>query len=521
MDNNQLQKKYDLVKSSLNKLEHSKKGELYLFIVGVNSYQKERNLNYCRNEANDFVDIFYRHNDIKRKNIYSLFDSNATKNNILSYLEEFQKILSTNDRLVIYFAGHGHDTEYANFFVPYDGSKDNYTSCIPNHLIANSITELRSDFVLLFYDLKLANIEFKNYHIKTSVNYLKTLRNELAHSKKENTLYKEFIDFFSRRSYNRVKESFCFLKDEYFKTKDTSSYWGWSYENKLNDLLKEKYSDLLSLIKESKTEQVLQILTTILENNDSDLYQRVETLRYKLNEVNAANRNTAKEIIEDKKAIKQITCEVIERINQNGFYLVKTPKDKSVRGTKKKPKIKILFTSANPRDENFLRLNQEAMLIEYELMKAKYRDNFEFIKIKALDINELQNALLNQSPQFLHFSGHGNCDGIALLNEIDKAKLVKTKPLAELFKLFSTDIQCIFLNSCHSIGQSEEISKYIKKVVCMSNEVPDDVAIHFATAFYKSIGAGKDIDFSFDFAKNSIDLNGIKGSDIPLLLPNN
>jgi hypothetical protein len=55
----------------------------------------------------------------------------------------------------------------------------------------------------------------------------------------------------------------------------------------------------------------------------------------------------------------------------------------------------------------------------------------------------------------------------------------------------------------------------------MSNAVPDNVAIHFAAAFYKSIGAGKDIDFSFDFAKNSIDLNGIKGSDIPVLLSQN
>jgi len=70
---------------------------------------------------------------------------------------------------------------------------------------------------------------------------------------------------------------------------------------------------------------------------------------------------------------------------------------------------------------------------------------------------------------------------------------VKTKPLAELFKLFSNEIKCVFLNSCHSLKQSEEINKYIQKVVCMSDNVQDDLAIHFAAAFYKSIGAGKDI----------------------------
>ena len=140
-------------------------------------------------------------------------------------------------------------------------------------------------------------------------------------------------------------------------------------------------------------------------------------------------------------------------------------------------------------------------------------------KINSINIDELQRTLLNEAPQYLHFSGHGNCDGIILLNNYDEAQLVETQPLADLFKLFASELQCIFLNSCYSVKQSEEISKHVKKVICMSREVPDDVAIHFATAFYKSIGAGRDIDFSFEFAKNSIALNGIKGINIPMLLP--
>lgn len=152
-------------------------------------------------------------------------------------------------------------------------------------------------------------------------------------------------------------------------------------------------------------------------------------------------------------------------------------------------------------------------------MKAKYRDNFEFFKVKSLNINELQDALLNYSPNFLHFSGHGNCDGLAFMGHCDTSQTIMTKPLAGLFNLFSSHIECIFLNSCHSINQSEEISKFIKKVICMNKEIPDHVAIQFATSFYKSIGAGKDIDFSFEFAKNSVELYGISGSDIPQLLP--
>jgi len=504
----------------MDKLSHSKKGELYLFIVGINDYVKEGNLKYCMKESNEFINIFQNHIDIKRKNIYSLFDENATKINILTYLNEFQKLITENDRLVIYFAGHGYNAEYSNFFVPHDGNKDNILTCITNTFIAKSITELNSDFTLLFFDYNFSKHDYKNYKEKISINFLKTLRNELSHERKGSALYKEFISFFSKRSVNRVKESFCFLKEDNFneRTITTSLNWGYEYDKKLNELLKEKYNELLKLIKENKIEQVLRSLLIDLENNDIDLHSRVETLKYKLNEIKSTRESTPKVKEEDEEAINQITCEVIERIKQNGFYLIKTPKDKNIRRSTKKKRIKVLFTAANPRDETFLRLNQEAMYIEYELMKAKYRDKFEFIKIKALNIAELQDALLNQAPQFLHFSGHGNCDGIALLSEFDKAQLVKSKPLADFFNLFSEDIECIFLNSCHSIGQSEEISKHVRKIICMNSEVPDDVAIHFAAAFYKSIGSGRNIDFSFNFAKNSIDLNGIRGSNIPVLI---
>ena len=81
-----------------------------------------------------------------------------------------------------------------------------------------------------------------------------------------------------------------------------------------------------------------------------------------------------------------------------------------------------------------------------------------------------------------------------MLDDKDRSQVVKAKPLAKFLKLFSNEIRCVFLNSCHSVSQSKEICKYIPKVVCMSQNVPDETAIHFAAIFYKSIGAGKDID---------------------------
>ena len=181
--------------------------------------------------------------------------------------------------------------------------------------------------------------------------------------------------------------------------------------------------------------------------------------------------------------------------------------------------IKILFLSSNPLDTNPLRLDKEMREIENELIRSKFRNKFEFIKFSAVRISDLQDALLNHSPNFVHFSGHGNTTGIALLdNKTDKTQLVQSEPLANLFKLFSNDIACVFLNSCYSESQAKLIRKFIPNVIGMKKSVADETAIEFAKVFYKGIGAGREISFSFEFAKNSIDLNNISGSDIPVIL---
>ena len=275
-------------------------------------------------------------------------------------------------------------------------------------------------------------------------------------------------------------------------------------------------------MKNRQTHILIDQLLAILKNNDTALWDSVLTLDFKLRQFEEdyemANV-TKKQLQTNKKIINDITCQVIEEVKNKGFYLVTTPENNSQLPIQKPKKIKILFASANPVDAAQLRLDREAREIEYELLKSKNRDQFELIKLGAMRIEDLQFALLNHSPEFLHFSGHGNCDGIALLNNEDKTVLVKSKPLSDLFKLFASEISCVFLNSCHSIKQSEEISKYIKKVVCMNSSVPDEVAIRFAITFYQSLAAGRNIDFSFEFAKIAIAMNNLPGSDIPLLLP--
>lgn len=369
MDTENLKNLYNNFQLTLNKKSHDK-GELYLFIVSIDDYKKETDLHHCRSEATDFISYFYQAKHVKKKNVYSFFDVHATKVNILAQMDEFKNILHEEDQLVIYFVGWGHDTSYANFFVPHDGSRDNFASCIPNSLIARALTELRSNSVLWCLDLQFTDQEYRSYAKKKKWDTLHELKNEVKKTPtQKESLHSKIIEFLSKQEKNRGKEAYCFVKEQARENTIAINAIDNQIRNDgLTKFIEKEYSRLLNDVAFQPIAKILLRCSRILENNDADLLGRVETLQTKLLEIEARpSADKTLEILEDKEAIGRITCEVIERIYQNGFYLIKTPSEVQQLQNTGKPKIKILFTSANPRDENYLRLDEEAKQIELNL----------------------------------------------------------------------------------------------------------------------------------------------------------
>ncbi|MEZ4776944.1 MAG: CHAT domain-containing protein [Bacteroidia bacterium] len=211
---------------------------------------------------------------------------------------------------------------------------------------------------------------------------------------------------------------------------------------------------------------------------------------------------------------------------------------------------KILFLASNPGETGRLRLDKEYRDIEEGLRRATNRDKFKLSSRLAVRTKDLSRAMLEETPQIVHFSGHGvksgssgesdekgtrkfeysgkhgdsqrddqNVSGEIILEGNDGTlKMVSAEALAGLFELFSEHIQCVFLNACYSQYQAEAIIKHVPYVIGMSRAVPDKVAIEFAVAFYDALGNGRDIEFAFKYAKSSVVLEGLSGSDIPVLV---
>jgi hypothetical protein len=168
------------------------------------------------------------------------------------------------------------------------------------------------------------------------------------------------------------------------------------------------------------------------------------------------------------------------------------------------PVKKILVLAANPMDTIRLRLDIEIREIEEGLKLAKKRDQFEIKPILAVRLRDLRRALLDYEPQIVHFTGHGNEEGLLVEDEGGMAKRISSKALSGLFELFSDKIECVILSACLSAPQANAISKHINYVIGMKDEIDDKAAIEFAVGFYDALGAGRSVEDAFKFGCNAI-----------------
>ena len=179
----------------------------------------------------------------------------------------------------------------------------------------------------------------------------------------------------------------------------------------------------------------------------------------------------------------------------------------------------ILFLAADPTDASRLRLGQELREIQEKLQLAKMRDDFKLeqrMSVRPVDISQ---AILDEKPKIVHFSGHGTSEGsLCFENEVGKSQFVEPDALASLFELVTDHVDCVILNACYSEIQANAIADHIRYVIGMNNAIGDKAAISFAIGFYQALGAGKSVEDAYKFGCVQIRLQGIPEHLTPVLI---
>ena len=117
----------------------------------------------------------------------------------------------------------------------------------------------------------------------------------------------------------------------------------------------------------------------------------------------------------------------INKVNNAVLYIIDEVEKKGIEGhipalrldpvpplAVKDTKIKILFLGANPMDATRLRIAEELRDIDTGLRMAAERDRIVLAQRWAVTTEVLQQAMLDETPTIIHFSGHGTEEGIML-----------------------------------------------------------------------------------------------------------
>jgi len=117
----------------------------YVLAVGINQYKNPKmTLNYARPDAESFGKVLDEKGTLfKNIELHSLYDADATKENILKKLEELAGKVHQEDVFIFYYAGHGSMVDNQFFFIPTGSSRLYDLSSLQKDAIEASVLQER------------------------------------------------------------------------------------------------------------------------------------------------------------------------------------------------------------------------------------------------------------------------------------------------------------------------------------------------------------------------------------------
>ncbi|MCK9212183.1 MAG: caspase family protein [Ignavibacteriaceae bacterium] len=128
-------------------------GKYYGFIIGIDQYNGA--WNSLKNAVNDAkaVEALLK-SDYKFDEMYTLYNENATRKNIIDKFDQLSSVVTKDDNLLIFYSGHGEFRQQLNkgFWVPADATSKSVADYISNNDIQTFLNGISSKHTILVSD---------------------------------------------------------------------------------------------------------------------------------------------------------------------------------------------------------------------------------------------------------------------------------------------------------------------------------------------------------------------------------
>lgn len=154
----------------------------HALVVGVNKYQTAGPLSFARNDAEAVAEVLRTKFGFPDENVRLLLDAEATKANVLSGFLRFASdpAITEDDRIVVFFAGHGHTVSgrsgETGFLVPVDGDTGDLGTLIRWDELTRGSDLIPAKHILFVMDACYGGLAFKRKPLSPgSMRYLRDM----------------------------------------------------------------------------------------------------------------------------------------------------------------------------------------------------------------------------------------------------------------------------------------------------------------------------------------------------------
>jgi len=152
----------------------------WALVVGINKYQFGSPLEYACNDANDVADVLHSRFGFPSDNIVILTDESATRERInLEYLSFANEKVEPNDRIVVFFAGHGYtkvgSRGEVGFLVPVDGNTDDLSTLLRWDELTRNAEFISAKHMLFIMDACYGGLAVTRYLHPGSMRFVKDM----------------------------------------------------------------------------------------------------------------------------------------------------------------------------------------------------------------------------------------------------------------------------------------------------------------------------------------------------------
>lgn len=139
-------------RSSSSSPSGRRKGKTWFLGIGINRYQYFPPLNNAVKDVEDIKNLLLEKYELDAEQLRLLLDEAATRDNIFDELDRLIEEILEEDKLILYYSGHGHLSAVNGFWIPCEAQKNKTSHYINNSSIRDYVKAIKARHILLISD---------------------------------------------------------------------------------------------------------------------------------------------------------------------------------------------------------------------------------------------------------------------------------------------------------------------------------------------------------------------------------